>query len=66
MVGMLDAWKTFGWGSRLRLVGLYAKIVAIQFTFTVGFLMVLVAEMRLILGGEKFDKVVRKVGGRED
>ncbi len=51
-VGMLDAWKTFGWAARLRLVKLYAKIGLIQFAITLGFIMAMVGELRLIVGEE--------------
>lgn len=58
-VGMLDAWKTFDWPARLRLVKLYAKIFAIQVTTTIMFFMIVVGELRLIMGDD-FAKMLRK------
>lgn len=51
-VSMLDAWKTFGWAARIRLVKLYAKIGMIQVATTVLFVMMVVGELRLIMGDE--------------
>ncbi len=51
-VSMLDAWKTFGWAARIRLVKLYAKIGMIQVVTTVLFVMMVVGELRLIMGDE--------------
>ncbi|KAL9579399.1 MAG: hypothetical protein Q9212_005135 [Teloschistes hypoglaucus] len=50
VVGMLDAWRTFGWAARIRLVKLYAKIAVMQFSTSVFFVMLAVAEVRLING----------------
>ncbi|KAL8689475.1 MAG: hypothetical protein Q9218_004868, partial [Villophora microphyllina] len=44
VVSMLDAWKTFNWVARFRLVKLYAKIAAIQFSTSIFFVMLAVAE----------------------
>lgn len=49
-VSMLDAWKTFDWAARLRLVGLYAKIFAIQVTTCIFFVSLAVFEVRMING----------------
>lgn len=50
VVGMLDAWRTFGWAARIRLVKLYAKVAAIQVSTSVVFVMLAVAEVRFING----------------
>ncbi|KAL8941419.1 MAG: hypothetical protein Q9211_001828 [Gyalolechia sp. 1 TL-2023] len=50
VVSMLDAWRTFDWAARFRLVALYAKIVAIQFALTFAFVLVAVFEVRMING----------------
>lgn len=50
VVSMLDAWKTFGWAARIRLVGLYAKVFAIQVATCVVFLLLAVFEVRMING----------------
>ena len=57
-VGMLDAWKTFDRSARIRLIKLYAKITTIQVATTVIFFMVVVGELRLIMGDD-FAKMVR-------
>ncbi|KAI4159824.1 MAG: hypothetical protein LQ342_006242 [Letrouitia transgressa] len=49
-VGMLDAWRTFDWSARFRLVKLYTKIVAIQVAASAAFVLTAVAEVRLING----------------
>ena len=51
-VSMLDAWKTFGWAARIRLVKLYAKIFAIQIVTTLVFVGMIVGELRLIMGDD--------------
>ncbi|KAL8663103.1 MAG: hypothetical protein Q9202_004140 [Teloschistes flavicans] len=50
VISMLDAWKTFDWAARFRLVKLYAKIAAIQLSTSVFFVMLAVAEVRMING----------------
>lgn len=50
VVSMLDAWRTFGWAARLRLVALYAKIMAIQLATAVAFVLLAVFEVRMING----------------
>ena len=61
-VGMLDAWKTFGWAARLRLVKLYVKVALIQVATTVVFVMVVVGELRLIMGKELGKAAMRGAG----
>ncbi|KAL8673638.1 MAG: hypothetical protein Q9168_001944 [Polycauliona sp. 1 TL-2023] len=50
VVSMLDAWKTFNWAARFRLVKLYAKIFAIQASATIAFVLFAVFEVRMING----------------
>jgi hypothetical protein len=50
VVSMLDAWKTFDWSSRIRLVKAYAKIYLLTFAVTFFFTICLMAEMFLIAG----------------
>lgn len=50
VVSMLDAWKTFDWAARFRLVKLYAKIFAIQVSATVFFVLFAVFQVRMING----------------
>ena len=58
-VSMLDAWKTFEWAARIRLVKLYIKIFAIQIVTTLVFVGIIVGELRLIMGDDlhKFAKM---------
>lgn len=49
-VGILDAWRTFDWSARFRLVKLYTKIAAIQIAASAAFMLTAVAEVRLING----------------
>lgn len=55
-VSMLDAWKTFDYAARIRLVKLYAKIFAIEVATTVLFVTVGAAEMKLILAKSQGSK----------
>ncbi|KAE9364080.1 hypothetical protein N431DRAFT_432173 [Stipitochalara longipes BDJ] len=50
VLGMLDAWKSFDWSSRLRLIKAYAKVYALTIVTTFVFTIVLVGEMFLIAG----------------
>ena len=60
VVGILDAWTTFDRSSRLRLLGLYAKIMAVQVATTFAFVGLLIAELRIIVGAKKFDESLMK------
>ncbi len=51
-VGMLDAWKSFDKSARIRLIKLYGKIFAVQVATTIMFFMVVVAELRIIMGDD--------------
>ena len=68
-VGMLDAWKTFGWAARIRLVKLCVKVALIQVATTVVFAMVIFGEMRLIFGetrlitGDELQKAAMRGAG---
>ena len=57
-VGMLDAWKTFGKEGRIRLIKLYAKVMAMNIAMTVFFAITVVAELRLVMGDD-FNKLVK-------
>ena len=56
-VSMLDAWKTFGREARIRLIKLYVKVFAMQFAVAVMFTMIIIGEVRLIMGGD-FQRMV--------
>ena len=51
-VSMLNAWKTFDRSARIRLMKLYLKVFLVSVFTTVMFIMVLVGEVRLIMGDE--------------
>lgn len=51
-VSMLDAWKSFDWAARFRLIKLYVKVFALQVATTMMFIGVLVGELRLIMGDD--------------
>lgn len=45
VISMVDAWKTFDWASRIRLVKAYAKVIALQFIVMVLFFAILSIEI---------------------
>ncbi|KAI9793770.1 MAG: hypothetical protein M1833_000662 [Piccolia ochrophora] len=47
VLGMLDAWKTFDWASRRRLLGVYAKVFSLQFALAFCFVPLYTAEILL-------------------
>lgn len=59
-IGMLDAWKSFDKSARIRLLKLYGKVFAIQVATTIMFAMVVIAELRVVMGSdfEKAQKIV--------
>lgn len=50
IISMLDAWRTFDWAARVRLIKLYVKIFAIEFATTLFFGGLMLAQLLLILG----------------
>ena len=49
-IGIVEAWRSFDWSSRIRLLKLVAKVVAILVTVWVTFTLLSAAEIYLILG----------------
>jgi hypothetical protein len=49
-VGFVDAWKSFNWEARRRLIKLYAKAAMIEFVVMIAFAHVLIFEVWLFLG----------------
>ncbi|KAI9719757.1 MAG: hypothetical protein M1812_003245 [Candelaria pacifica] len=49
-LGILEAWKSFDWAARIRLMKLYGKIAAIQVVLTMMFVAIIGAELKLIMG----------------
>jgi len=62
-IGMLDAWKTFTWPSRIRLLKLVVKVFAMIVTVWLLFCMVLAVEGHLIFG-DQLAKVIKAIGGK--
>lgn len=61
VIGMLDAWKTFDWASRIRLIKAYVKVVAMQLAVTVLFSICIVAQLFIIVGKD-WSKLVPEDG----
>ncbi len=62
-VSMLDAWKSFDRSARIRLMKLYLKVFLVSVFTTIMFVMVLIGEVRLILGGDNFYGMYNKGQG---
>jgi hypothetical protein len=58
VIGLLDAWKTFDWNSRVRLIKAYAKVFAIQFALSLFFVGVAVAQLFIIIGKSDLKKII--------
>ncbi|MCJ1360204.1 MAG: hypothetical protein MMC33_010207 [Icmadophila ericetorum] len=56
-IGMLEAWKTFDWNSRVRLLKIYAKNAAIQGVLFMGFAGIILAELQLVLGDQLWQAI---------
>lgn len=54
-VSMLDAWKSFDWSARIRLVKLFAKVALLELTTSVAFLLIGSVELMLILKNTNVD-----------
>ncbi|TVY14128.1 hypothetical protein LARI1_G007532 [Lachnellula arida] len=52
-IGMLDAWKSFDWAARVRLVKAYFKVFLMQLAIAAVFVVVAVLEVALVLGKSK-------------
>jgi hypothetical protein len=60
-ISMRDAWTTFDWASRVRLVKAYAKVFAMQLALAIVFTLCLVAQL-LIFVGKDFSKLIPDTG----
>ncbi|KUJ17240.1 uncharacterized protein LY89DRAFT_685152 [Mollisia scopiformis] len=65
VIGMLDAWKTFDWASRIRLIKAYLKVFAMQVGVTVVFTICLIAEMIMIAGVKDWARFFPKDGDQQ-
>jgi len=52
VISMLEAWKTFDWNARVRLLKLYGKVILIQIAVIFLFAFVFVGQLHLIMGPE--------------
>ncbi|KAG0649387.1 hypothetical protein D0Z07_4422 [Hyphodiscus hymeniophilus] len=50
VIGMLDAWKTFDFNARVRLVKAYAKVFLMQTALSILFFVTIIAQIALIVG----------------
>ncbi len=51
-VSMLEAWKSFDGSARIRLMKLYLKIFLVSAFTTIMFIMVVIGELKMIMGDE--------------
>merc|ERR1711977_201986 len=63
MIGMLDAWKTFDWAARIRLVKTYLKVIAMQIGVTFLFTMCIVSQL-FIIAGKDWSKLIPEDGNK--
>ncbi|KAI1628287.1 hypothetical protein EDD37DRAFT_302949 [Exophiala viscosa] len=61
-IGLVEAWRSFPWASRIRLLKLMVKVALIVMAFWLAFTMVLVAEAHLIFG-DKLGEMMKTVHG---
>lgn len=62
-VGLLDAWRTFDWASRIRLVKAYAKLFAMEFTLWI-LLTAFVSIQLFLVVGTDFSKLIPGDGNK--
>ena len=63
-IGMVEAWKSFDWSSRVRLVKLMAKIFVIMLGACTFLIIVSVCEAHLIVGSKDLKAIVGVIAGR--
>ena len=56
-VSPLDAWRTFDREARLRIIRVYGKVIAIQTALVFLYGLIIIGELKLIMGGD-FEKMV--------
>lgn len=60
-IGMLEAWKSFDWSSRIRLLKLMGKVAAIVVALWVFSLLVVAVEANLIVGSKNMKAILEAV-----
>jgi hypothetical protein len=63
VVGMLDAWKTFDWNSRIRLLKLYVKVMAMEVAVIFAFAVAFSLQIYYTVGKENAWKLVEAIRG---
>lgn len=63
MIGMLDAWTSFDWAARTRLIKTYLKVIGMQIAVTFLFTMCLVSQL-FIIAGKDWSKLVPEDGSK--
>lgn len=66
VLSMMDAWRTFNWNSRVRLVKAYLKVAAIQIALTLFFTGAAMAVTVLALGPENLKKIAKGMKPGDD
>jgi len=62
-IGMVEAWQSFDWSSRIRLVKLISKIVAIMIALWILLIVVALGEAHLIIGTKNMKAVMGGLAG---
>ncbi len=57
-IGMVEAWKSFDWSSRIRLVKLMAKIYVIMIALWILVIVVMIGEAHLIIGSDNIKMIM--------
>lgn len=60
-ISLIDAWKTFDFASRVRLVKAYAKVAAMQFALYLLFCVALTTQLYMVVGDD-FSKLIPEDG----
>lgn len=58
VVGILEAWNTFDWNARMRLIKTYAKVFAMQLALMVVFIGIATAQLFIIIGKSDLKKII--------
>lgn len=62
IVGIFDAWRTFGWAARGRLIALYIKVAIMQVSITMSYFAAVLAILVMSIKDEDKEKVVAMFG----
>jgi hypothetical protein len=64
VIGSLDAWRTFDWNARVRLLKLYAKVMAMQAAISIFFIFAAIVEVFVITGGDLQKLIPKDASGK--